>query len=130
MDMYPENVLPDESKKAQNSPEACFDLGNGSPPHTWRVTCVSLIYWMRVTSDPKSPKGRGLIQLDPCDRIIFDGLCRLMTRNETIPPSKWEERFGLGQVLSELFHIISHNWSTFISEAEMHLQNIVSHLIS
>ncbi|POS78624.1 hypothetical protein DHEL01_v202973 [Diaporthe helianthi] len=47
-----------------------------------------------------------------------------MTRNETIPPSTWEEKFGLGQVLSELFHIISHNWSTFISEAELHLQNI------
>lgn len=81
---------------------------------------------MHAANDPASRKGVGLIQLDPCDGIIFQGLCKLMTRNETIPPSTWEERLGLGQVLSELFHIISHNWSTFIDEAELNLQNIVS----
>lgn len=127
MDMYSGSISPDESTKISNSPEARFDIGNGLLPHTWRVTCISLIYWMHAANDHASPKGAGLIQLDPCDGIIFEGLCKLMTRNETIPPSTWEERFGLGQVLSEVFHIISHNWSTFINEAELHLQNIVSY---
>lgn len=76
---------------------------------------------------PKDMRGRftGVIQLDSVDGIVYTGLSRLMTRNETIPPGQWEKDFGLGQVLSELFHIISHNWSVFLGEAEQHLQNIV-----
>ncbi|KAF5573533.1 metal ion transmembrane transporter [Fusarium subglutinans] len=124
MDMYPPKIKPSEATRNQNSPHAQFNLGQGLTKHTWHITKVDLIYWNEKVEATGSNRGMGLISLDPVDDIIYKGLCKLMTRKETIPPGKWEEEFGLGQVLSEMFHIISVNWNTFLDEAEQHLQHI------
>ncbi|KAM0493556.1 hypothetical protein ACHAP8_009192 [Fusarium lateritium] len=128
MDMYPPKIKPSEAARNQNSPYAQFNLGQGLTQHTWHITKVDLIYWNEKIESTGSNRGMGLISLDPADVIIYKGLRKLMTRKETIPPGKWEEEFGLGQVLSEMFHIISVNWNAFLDEAEQHLQHIIFNL--
>lgn len=80
-------------------------------------------------------KWDGLIQLDPVDDTLFEGLRKLMTwetENSDKIVKDWLTRpvspSSLGQVLLYLFHIIAYNWSVFLNEAEQHLQHIVRRL--
>ena len=49
-----------------------------------------------------------------------------MTRDEQIPPGEAEAYAGLGQILSEVIYITTFNWGVFLTEAELHIQVLVS----
>jgi hypothetical protein len=94
----------------------------GFNKHTWHVTRIALIF----LKSPDGKKYRGLVHLDSLDVSIWDGLRTLMTRDEEIPPGDAEEYAGLGQILSEVIYIVTFNWSALLTEADTHLQVLVS----
>jgi hypothetical protein len=85
------------------------------------VTCIRLI----LLKDTDGKHFRGLVQIDPLDDAIADGLKTLMTRDEEIPPGYAEEYAGLGQILSKTIYIVTYTWIVFLVEAEAHLQILV-----
>lgn len=118
---YEGNRVPAEAMCSEASPKARFRTATGLRGHTWHVTRIALIFAKSL--DLKSL--RGLVHLDPLDTAIAEGLRKLMTRDEEIPPGEAEEYAGLGQIVSEVIYIATFNWGVFLSEAEHHLQVLV-----
>ena len=123
MDRYDISVKPDEAQRIVTSPCYRFrDIEGNHKDHVWHITCIRLVY-LRNEDYPNT--FRAVIQLDPVDTAIADGLARLMTREKEISPNEAEEYAGLGQLLGHTFAIINYNWTAFLIEAENHLQGMV-----
>lgn len=127
MDMYPSGIKPVESTKHSTSPTANFD-----DDHTWLVTRIDFIYLFHVSEshhEDISPdaefSGGGLILPDTADPLIFEGLKRLVRREDNLWVGTKEGYHGLNQIIPQVFQIIAYNWSIFIAEAEEHLDQIV-----
>ncbi|KAI8937143.1 hypothetical protein NX059_006357 [Plenodomus lindquistii] len=119
MDRYQIGCKPSEAGRLATSPTYRFRNANGDyHPHEWHITCVRLIF----LKDENNYNFQGLIQIDPLDDAIADGLKTLMTRYEEQPPGEAESHAGLGQILSEVIYIVAYNWTAFFMEAEEHLQ--------
>ncbi|KAF1841972.1 uncharacterized protein K460DRAFT_369988 [Cucurbitaria berberidis CBS 394.84] len=119
MERYNIGHKPSEAYRSNTSP--CYRFratSGGQQPHEWHVTCLRLIF----LKDPDGKRFQGLVQVDPLDDAIADGLKTLMTRDEDIPPGDAEEYAGLGQILSETIYIVTYTWAAFLTEAEAHLQ--------
>ena len=93
--------------------------------HTWRVTRIALIF----TKSADSKEYRGLVHLDATDGVIWEGLKRLMAKDEEPLPGDAEQYAGLGQVLTAVIYIVTFNWDHLLTEAETHLQALVSYPI-
>ncbi|OAG01310.1 uncharacterized protein CC84DRAFT_1228289 [Paraphaeosphaeria sporulosa] len=115
---YEGKRVPAEATRSDASPTARFRAATGMHGHTWHVTRIALLFARSL--DRK--KFRGLVHLDPLDTTIAEGLQKLMTRDEQIPPGEAEAYAGLGQILSEVMYITTFNWGVFLAEAELHLQ--------
>lgn len=124
MERYNIPETPLESRRSDASPHFRFRTGFSFSPHEWHITRVALILMRDVNGGTE--RFNGVIQLDPQDRAIVDGLKILMTRDEEIAPGHEEETLGLGQILSEVMYILAYNWGIFVKEAESHIQILVS----
>ncbi|KAH7400579.1 hypothetical protein DE146DRAFT_467088 [Phaeosphaeria sp. MPI-PUGE-AT-0046c] len=128
MDRYDIGVKPTEAERLATSPCYRFRGSDGEyKPHVWHITCIRLIY---LRNDDYPNTFRAVIQLDPVDTAIADGLARLMTRDKEISPNKAEEHAGLGQLLGHTFSIITFNWTAFLIEAESHLEGMSTECLS
>ncbi|KAF2464708.1 uncharacterized protein BDR25DRAFT_380497 [Lindgomyces ingoldianus] len=118
MDRYSLSQTPSEAKRLAGSPEARFRNMDGDlMTHTWRVTRITLI--LKSTEENNCS---GLLDLDPLDVAIADGLKVLMTRHEEIIIGSAEGSSQLARISSIVMYIVTFNWYTFLAEAEMHLE--------
>lgn len=120
-DCYEGSRVPAEAMRSKTSPNAQFRTVTGMSKHTWHVTRLALIF--AGSSDRRD--FRGMVHIDPLDTTTAEGLRKLMTRDEEIPPGDAEEYAGLGQIISEVVYITTFNWGVFLGEAEIHLQVLV-----
>lgn len=119
MDKYQLGRKPSEAGRLATSPTYRFRNADGNyHSHEWHVTCIRLIF----LKNERNEHFRGLIQIDPLDDAIADGLKTLITKAEEQPSVEAELYSGLGQVLSETIYIVTYNWTAFFTEAETHLQ--------
>ncbi|KIW71461.1 hypothetical protein PV04_03626 [Phialophora macrospora] len=126
MERYPRGIRPTESRRNEASPHARFSTKAGPLPHEWHVTRVAVIFLIDTT---KQNLFKGLIQLDSNDQAIATALETLMVRDEETLTGHMEAVAGQGQILTELFHIISVTWNVFLAEAEAHLRYLSSKCI-
>lgn len=123
MDRYAIGVKPAEASRLATSPCHRFrDSAGEYRNHVWHITCIRLAY-LRNEDYPNT--FRAVIQLDPVDSAMADGLTKLMTRDKEVSPDKAEEHAGLGQLIGHTFSIITFNWTAFLVEAESHLEGMV-----
>ncbi|KAH9871761.1 hypothetical protein J1614_006017 [Plenodomus biglobosus] len=119
MDKYQLGRKPTEAGRLATSPTYRFRNADGDyHSHEWHVTCMRLIF----LKNERNENFRGLIQIDPLDDAIADGLKTLITKAEEQPSVEAELYSGLCQVLSETIYIVTYNWTAFFTEAETHIQ--------
>jgi hypothetical protein len=115
--------VPSEARRSNTSPRHRFRAANGDlNPHVWYVTCVRVVFLRR----PDGNTFRGLIELDPADDAVADGLNTLMTRDEDMELSPTGEHAVLGRLLSHIMYIVSFNWTVLLREAASNIQFLVS----
>ncbi|OAL00275.1 hypothetical protein IQ06DRAFT_143121 [Phaeosphaeriaceae sp. SRC1lsM3a] len=128
MDRYDIGVKPAEASRLATSPCHRFrDSAGEYRNHVWHITCIRLAY-LRNEDYPNT--FRAVIQLDPVDSAMADGLTKLMTRDKEVSPDKAEEHAGLGQLIGHTFSIITFNWTAFLVEAESHLEGMSTTCLS
>jgi hypothetical protein len=123
MDRYEVGIMPQEAKRLATSPHYRFRAAaEGHKGHIWHVTCIRLL----LMKCDGGKTYRALIQIDPIDDAIEDGLKALMTRDKEMLLGKAEEYAGIVRLVANTFSIITYNWTAFLNEADTHLQLLVS----
>ena len=124
MEKYSLGTVPGEMGRTRTPYSVRFRTNttqDGLALHEWHITRIALTF----LKDKEGRNFRGIIQLDPADKVICDGLKILMTRDEETFSGGLEDKGGLGQILAEVFYVIQFTWGAFLAEAESHLQTLV-----
>lgn len=122
---------PSEAQRLDTSPHYRFRSADGLRPHEWHVTRARVVFFVKndksgIDEFPNYDSWHGCYLIDEYDDIIAAKLKNLIMQKDRPVAAKDERHQGLGQVVADLFYLISGVWTSFFMEAETHLQVMVS----
>lgn len=122
MEQYANGLIPDEARLQLNSPSVRFRENETEyHHHTWRVTQVTVA----ITRRSRGSQFAAICLLDELDSGFREGLEKLMTKIDVTFPGP-PEAVGVAEMLTEVLYIVAFSWGAMLTEAEKHIQLLVS----
>ena len=122
IDKYNLPTIPSASR-AQDQPLSFdFRSADASRNHVWHTTWVNVI--LLKTENEKS--FRGLVQIDPLDKDVKQGIITLIMRSEIATPGATQSYEGIAQIVFAIIRIVTYTWKMLLREAETYLDTMVS----